>query len=162
MERQGAPSSATHSSATSSELKLWIVPRIDSRTLSSHRHAKETSFASVLEDLPAFVVHAKSLWNKVFHNDSLQQPTRPSSITGLGAVRFLSHSSVKSGWDHLKVAFYQMGKACHYCFPVAHVLSRVDQCQHNEIRERDNHSGKAVLGRSAAKRIEEIHCAAVQ
>jgi hypothetical protein len=67
------------------------------------------------KDLPAFVGHAKSLWNKVFHNESQQQPTRPSSITGLVAVRSLSHSSIKSGWDHLKVAFYQMGKVGRSC-----------------------------------------------
>lgn len=115
---------STHFSATPSELKLWIVPRIDSRNLSSHRHAKETSFPSApTKELPAFVGHAKSLWNKVFDNECMQQPTRPVSITGLGAVRFLSHSSIKSGWDHLKVAFYQMGKVGHSCF-IAHSSSQ--------------------------------------
>ena len=101
---------------SSSETKLWIVPRLDNRNIESHRHEKDLSFPDALDenDLPQFVIHAKALWNKCFRNENQQQPTRPSSISSgtTNVVRFLGHSSIKSGWDHLKVTLYQMGKVC--------------------------------------------------
>jgi hypothetical protein len=96
---------------SSSEVKLWIVPRIDSRQIDSHRHAKDLAFPdSTDKELPPFVAHAKLLWDKCYHNETQQQPTRPTTFTGTSGVRFLSHSSIKSGWDHLKAVFHQLGR----------------------------------------------------
>jgi hypothetical protein len=94
-------------------MKLWIVPRIDNRQIESHRHAKDLAFPGLTEkdkELPPFVAHAKLLWDKCYHNETQQQPSRPTTFTGTSGVRFLSHSSIKSGWDHLKAAFHQLGK----------------------------------------------------
>ena len=96
---------------STSEVKLWIVPRIDCRQIDSHRHAKDLAFPHLTDkELPPFVAHAKALWDKCYHNETQQQPSRPTTFTGTSGVRFLSHSSIKSGWDHLKAAFHQLGK----------------------------------------------------
>jgi hypothetical protein len=97
---------------SATEAKIWIVPRIDSRNLMSHRHAPEKSFAHLTrEEMPAFILHAKELWHVAFNNPNQQQPTRPIALTdNYPAIRFLGHSSILTGWGHFQQAIYQMGK----------------------------------------------------
>lgn len=97
---------------SATEAKLWLVPRIDSRTMTTHRHAPETSFANFTADeMPAFMSHARALWQVAYRNPNQQQPTRPASILEQGpAVRFLGHSSVLSGLAHLQQTIHQLGK----------------------------------------------------
>lgn len=96
---------------SSSEFKLWHVPRLDSRNIRDVRHPRDFSFPGIKEkDLPLIVLNVKSLWSECFNNDNHQQPTRPISITSTSPVRFLNHSSIKSGWNHLFSTFFQIGK----------------------------------------------------
>jgi hypothetical protein len=94
-----------------SERKVWNVPRFDTRTLTQHRHPRETSFPG-LTILPAIVLHIKDLWNLCYKASDAQQPSKPSSCVKVGVAnsRYLGHSSVTSGWEHMRQALYQISK----------------------------------------------------
>lgn len=96
---------------TASEMKLWFVPQMDTRNVSFVRHKSEFAFSGVEEkDLPIFILNMKKLWERCFNNESQQQPTRPASVVSSTPVRFLNHTTIKSGWSHLFSSFYQMRK----------------------------------------------------
>jgi hypothetical protein len=105
---------------TVTEMKLWMVPRIDSRVLSHIRHPKDNSFPNSAV-LPTIVRHIKTLWDLCFKSSNQQQPNKPSlCVAAPGNVnsRFLSHSSIMTGWEHLRQALYQISKVpitvqCH-------------------------------------------------
>ena len=100
-----------HFEVSASEMKIWIVPRMDTRNMTSVRYQRDFAFPSVKqENLPIFVSNMRKLWDKCFNNESHQQPTRPASISSTTPVRFLTHSSIKSGWSHLFASFYQLSK----------------------------------------------------
>jgi hypothetical protein len=63
-------------------------------------------------------MHIKSLWDSCFKSSNQQQPTKPTLCTVQGNVssRFLSHSSIKSGWEHLRQALYQISKVNIFFF----------------------------------------------
>jgi hypothetical protein len=100
--------------ASSSEYKIWQVPRLDKRNINETRHSKDISFPGVKEeDLPLFVLNVKYLWSECFSDSNggdHQQPSRPTTVTSTCNARFLNHSSIKSGWSHINSSLFQMGK----------------------------------------------------
>jgi hypothetical protein len=102
--------------ASAGEMKIWFVPQMDSRNILSVRHKSEFAFSGVEQkDLPVFILNMKKLWDRCFDNES-QQPTRPVSIASSTPVRFLNHTTIKSGWSHLFTSFFQMCKVCLFDF----------------------------------------------
>jgi hypothetical protein len=113
MTRQLSRFVADYCTVGPGESKAWIVPRIDTRNIVTHRHAKETAFPTMQKnELPEFVEHVKQLWEKSYHNENNQQPMRPASLAADSVVRALGHASIQTGWEHLKASFHQMSKAC--------------------------------------------------
>ncbi|MGZ4849773.1 MAG: hypothetical protein ACXV2C_00105, partial [Candidatus Bathyarchaeia archaeon] len=122
------------------ETKVWMVPRIDTRSLDHVRHPKENSFPScptnntddcvciavgdnsssttISSHFPAIVMHIKSLWDLCFKSSNQQQPMKPTlcMVQGNVSSRFLGHSSIKTGWEHLRQALYQISKVKTFSF----------------------------------------------
>jgi hypothetical protein len=135
-----------------------MIPRIDTRSLDHVRHPKENSFPScptnnntddcacvVVGDssssvapshLPAIMVHIKSLWDSCFKSSNQQQPTKPTfcMVQGNVSSRFLSHSSIKSGWEHLKQVLYQISKVISSSFCLV-VLLILDNTKYIRLQE---------------------------
>lgn len=142
------------------ETKVWMVPRIDTRSLSHVRHPKDTSFPSCSDNndcgcvivgdsstsssshLPAIVVHIKSLWDLCFKSSNQQQPTKPTlcMVQGNVSSRFLGHSSIKTGWEHLRQALYQISKVNISSFVFLLLLSFLTQAKLiNDIVDNTEH-----------------------
>jgi hypothetical protein len=80
--------------------------------------------------------HQKPL-GLVFKSSNQQQPTKPTFCMVQGSVssRFLSHSSIKSGWEHVKQALYQISKVNIFSFFYLIVLLILDNTKCIQLQE---------------------------